>query len=255
MALILAGCQPNENDFKKRVEKVIKENPEIVLKVIKERPLDFVSAFQDAVQVSRKELTAQREQAAKKELMSFYSKPLTPQIREDESIRGSSNAPLTLVEYTDFECPYCARGAQTVTALKALYGDKLRVIYKHLPLSFHPNAFIAAQYFEGIRMQSKELAFKFHDQLFKNQSQIKKGEKYLKELSRSLGVNLNKLSRDIKAQKVVQRIKEDLKEARKFGIEGTPGFVLNGIPIKGAYPLSHFKQIISELENRSLVKL
>ncbi|MEX1099536.1 MAG: DsbA family protein, partial [Bacteriovoracaceae bacterium] len=96
---------------------------------------------------------------------------------------------------------------------------------------------------------------KFHDELFENQSKIKQGEKYFKSLAKKLGVDMKKLAKDVNSQKVKDRIEGDLKEAAKFGFQGTPGFLLNGIPVKGAYPTSHFVDLIKKLEEKGKVKL
>ena len=135
------------------------------------------------------------------------------------------------------------------------YKGKIQFIYKHLPLSFHKQAQVASEYYEAIRLQSEEKAFKFHDVIFKEQDKLRNGESFLKAKARSLGVDMKRLSSDIKLPSIKKRIKDDMDEAQKFGIQGTPGFVLNGIPVKGAYPMSHFENIVSKLVEKKLVSL
>lgn len=249
MTLVLSGCS-SDQDFKEKVLKVIKENPEVVVNTIKERPADFILAFQNALQSSREELAKQNLLEREKKVEAAIHNPLKAKIREDEAIRGPREAELTLVEYSDFECPYCTRGFETVNRLKKRYGDKLRVIYKHLPLSFHKSAMISAQYYEALRLQSHDLAFSFHDEIFKNQSQLRKGEKYLKQLSNKLGANMKKLEKDIHSLEVKARIADDMKEAAKFGFKGTPGFLINGVPVNGAFPDVHFVKIIDQIKKK-----
>lgn len=169
--------------------------------------------------------------------------------------RCPKDAPLTLVEYSDFECPFCARGFNTVQELREKYGKKLCFVYKHLPLSFHPMAMPASQYYEAIRIQSPDKAWEFHDRIYKDQRKLQNGESFLKSLAKDLKVDMKKLEKDMKSEKVQKRIDEDMAEAAKYGFQGTPGFLLNGIPVKGAYPTQHFEQLISELEKRGKVKL
>ena len=114
---------------------------------------------------------------------------------------------------------------------------------------------ISAQYFEAIRLQNEEKAFKFHDEIFNNQRKLKNGKKFLDATAKKLGVNMGKLAKDVKSKEVQERIKQDMAEAAKFGIQGTPGFVLNGIAVRGAYPPSHFDKIVKELKKRDLVNL
>src|SRR5690606_12465907 len=115
-------------------------------------------------------------------------------------------------------------------------------------LSFHPQAMPASQYFEAIRLQDEEKAWKFHDAIYENQRKLQNGESFLKSLAKDLKVDMKKLEKDVKSEAVQKRINEDMEEAAKFGFQGTPGFLLNGIPVKGAYPTSHFDNLIEELK-------
>jgi len=182
----------------------------------------------------------------KKEFEKSFKNPLKPALDSSTRFRGSKNAKYTLVEYSDFQCPYCARGAQNVEALRKKYGADLRFVFKHLPLTnIHPQAMPAAQYMEAIALQSSEKAWEFHDKLFANQSQL--GEPFFKETAKTLGVDLKRLEADVKSTKVADRIQADMLEAQGFGFSGTPGYLLNGIPVRGAYPVEHFDAIIAQL--------
>ncbi len=248
------GCT-SEKQLKEQVRKIIKEEPEIVISAVESKPLAFMEALQRAAKTAQAEMAKQRDDEESKQMEEFYKNPLKPQIRADEAYRGSKTAPLVLVEYSDFECPYCSRGYETVTQLREKYGDKITFLYKHLPLSFHQHAMIASQYFEAIKIQSADKGWKFHDEIFKNQGKLKGGEEFLKSLAKELKVDMAKLAKDINSDAVKNRIKEDQEEAAKFGFQGTPGFLINGIPVKGAYPASHFDGIIEELKKRNLVQL
>lgn len=250
----LVSCM-SESQLKDKMTKVLKDNPQIVIDSIKENPADYIMAIQDAAKNAQGELAKKREQEEQKKLEATYDNPLNPEIRSDESFRGPKDAPLTLVEYSDFECPFCARGFNTVMELIKKYGDNIRFVYKHLPLSFHKQAMVSSQYYEALRLQNPEFAFKFHDELYKNQSKIKSGEKFFKSVAKKIGANMSKLKKDVKSKAVQDRIDADLKEAAKFGMQGTPGFILNGVPVKGAYPTSHFVGIVEELKKRGKVKL
>lgn len=152
---------------------------------------------------------------------------------------------MTIVEYSDFECPYCSRGYQTAKEVLKNYPNDVRIVFKHLPLEFHPKALPASKYFEAIAMQDHGKAEKFHDGIFENQDKLKKdGESFLKSLAKGLGVNMKKLEADLADPSVMTRINADMEEAKKFQISGTPGFVINGVSLRGAYPYEEFKQII-----------
>jgi protein-disulfide isomerase len=135
------------------------------------------------------------------------------------------------------------------------YDGKIRFVYKHLPLSFHPQAMIASQYYEAIRLQDAEKAFKFHDAIYLNQRGLQNGEKFLQAEAKKVGADMAKVAKDVKSEVVMKRIQQDIEEAGKFGFQGTPGFLLNGVPVKGAYPTSHFDDLISKLKEKGKVSL
>jgi protein-disulfide isomerase len=251
VGLFLTSCQVN----KKQLTELLKKNPEILTDAIKENPEKFIEALNEAVKSAQAGQAKKREQEEKKQLEDSFNNPLQAKIRTDELFRGPKDAPITLIEYSDFECPFCKRGFNTVLDLLKKYEGKIRFVYKHLPLSFHPNAMPASQYYEAIRLQSEDKAIKFHDDLYNNQSKIKLGAKYFKQVAKKLGVNMGKLGKDVDSQKVKDRIEQDLAEAKKFGFNGTPGFLINGIPVRGAYPQQHFVQLIDELVKRGKLKL
>lgn len=253
--LALIGCN-SSGDFKGQLEETLEENPEIITNWIKENPSLFITTMQEALTNAQQEMKKQREEQEKEQFLATLENPLEPEIRDDETFRGPSDAPITLVEYSDFECPYCTRGFQTVVELRKKYGENLRFVYKHLPLSFHPNARIASQYYEAIRLQDEQKAFKFHDEIFKQQKKLSNnGEGFLKQVAKKVGANMKQLAKTVDSEKVNERIDEDIQEAKKFGIQGTPGFVINGVPVKGAYPASHFIDIVKELEERGKISL
>lgn len=252
LSLMAVSCQQANE---KQIGEMLKKNPNLITDAIKANPSEFIEALNEAVKIAQKDQRAKQEEAEKKKLEDSFNNPMIPAIDDNDVIRGKKGAPITLVEYSDFECPFCSRGYETVNALLKKYDGKIQFVYKHLPLSFHPNAMPAAQYYEAIALQSKDKAGKFHDELFENFSKIKTGEKFFKAVAKKLGVNMSRLAKDIDSETVRKRIQEDLDEAKKFGFQGTPGFLFNGVPVKGAYPPAHFDGIVEELKKRGKLKL
>jgi protein-disulfide isomerase len=250
LSFAVTGCQLNE----KQLAEALKKNPALITDAIKANPTEFIEALNEAVKSAQSGQAKKRQEDEKKQLEDSFNNPLLAKIRTDEMFRGDKNAPITLIEYSDFECPYCKRGYQTVMDLMKKYKGKIRFVYKHLPLSFHPNAMPASQYYEALRLQNEDLAAKFHDEVYENQGKLKQGEKFLKAAAKKVGADMKKLAKDKDSQKVKDRIEQDLAEAKKFGFNGTPGFLLNGIPVRGAYPASHFDGLIDELKKRGKVK-
>jgi protein-disulfide isomerase len=252
LMLFVASCSPSKDSLKK----MLKENPDILTDAIAANPAEFIEALNAAVKDAQGAMAKKREEEEKKQLEDAFNNPLKAEIRKDELIRGTKGAPITLIEYSDFECPFCSRGYKTVLELLKKYEGKIQFVYKHLPLSFHPQAMISSQYYEAARIQSEKKAIALHDAIYENQKKlVSNGEKFLKAEAKKLGLDMGKLAKDIKSEAVQKRIDADQQEAAKFGFRGTPGFLLNGIPVKGAYPVSHFEDLIKQLESKGKIKL
>jgi len=239
-AFAITGCTG-----KQQVEKIIEDNPDIVFNAIKKDPKKFVAVVNEAVRTAQE---SGREDEAKEEAARMdeeFKNPKVAVIEEGRVIFGKKDAPITIVEFSDFQCPYCSRGYQTVKEIEKEYGDKVRVVFKHLPLDFHPMAMPAAKYFEAIAIQDHAKAEKFHDAIFQNQKDLNQdGEKFLKAMAKKVGADLKKIEKDMNSEAVQKRIAADMEEAKKFEFSGTPGFLINGVSLRGAYPAPEFKKII-----------
>tara|TARA_Y100000768_G_scaffold330762_1_gene269679 strand:+ start:15497 stop:16285 length:789 start_codon:yes stop_codon:yes gene_type:complete len=243
-AILISACSNSSKISDEQVFKALEKDPDRLLTVIEK-----------AVQDARANDEKKQAQAIENEISLAIKNPLEPQITSAQIIRGPEDAPITIVEYSDFECPFCSRSKATLSALEDKYPGKIRLVFKHLPLSFHPNAMIAAKYYEAISLQSPTKAFEFHDRIFKNQSALKKGEAYLAQLSEELKVDMTKLNKVLHTSLIEEKIQADIAEANKFDFTGTPGFLVNGVPVKGAYPLQHFEMIITQLQDNGKLVL
>ena len=254
IAALVASCTSDEK-MKEQITKILKDDPKVLTEAIEKHPAEFIEALQKAAKNAQEVMGKKREEDEKKKLEESFYKPLVAEIRKDESIRGPKDAPITLVEYSDFECPFCSRGYETVQSLLKKYDGKIRFIYKHLPLSFHEQAMISARYYEAIRMQDEKKAFAFHDAVFKDQRKLKNGEAFLQATAKQVGADMARLKKDLGSEAITKRIEEDQKEAGSFGMQGTPGFLLNGVPVRGAYPTEYFVNIVNELQKRGKIKI
>lgn len=256
ISLFLTGCM-SDKDFAEKVKKALLDNPEMITEAVSKKPKEFIMVLQKAARQSQLEEQKKMREAELKKMEEYYKNPLKPEIAKDDAIRGNKNAPITLVMYSDFQCPFCVRGVGTVNDLMAKYKGKIRYIYRHLPLVSlgHTEAPMAAEYFEAIAIQSVEKAYKFHDVLYQNQRKIRNGAKYFKKVAKKLKVNMGKLAKDLKTKRVKNKMARDRAEATKFEFRGTPGFLINGIPVFGAYPASHFVDIIERLKKSGKLKL
>jgi protein-disulfide isomerase len=160
----------------------------------------------------------------------------------DAPVRGPAGAPVAIVEYSDFECPFCARVVPTLNKIRETYGDRVKLVYKHLPLRIHPQARPAAAATEAARLQGK--FWEMHDKIFANQRELSDA-KYV-EWARELGLDVERFERDRKSEAVLARIDKDEEEAARLGVGGTPAFFINGRFLSGAQPFESFQRMIDE---------
>jgi protein-disulfide isomerase len=195
-----------------------------------------------------------QQRAAQTRMEEELKNPKTPDLPKDRAFRGNRKAPIIIVEFSDFQCPYCKVGFQTVEEVRKKYGAKVGFLFRNLPLPMHPFAMPAAKRFEAIALQSTKKAYEFHDQVFTNQEQLTaEGEKFLDDVATKLKVNMAKMKKDMDGDKVRERLEADRAEAQKNGFQGTPGFIVAGVTLPGAYPQPVFEQIIdTRLKNRGV---
>jgi len=164
---------------------------------------------------------------------------------DDDPAFGPENAPVTIVEFSDFQCPYCLRFHQeTFDALKQLYEGQIRYVYRDFPLtSIHPDAEKAAEAGQCAYEQGR--FWEMHDMIFDNQ-QIDIGIDALKDLAQQIGLDQEQFDACLDSDKYAQEVAGDLQDGGSYGVTGTPTFFINGVRLVGAQPLSAFQAIIDQ---------
>lgn len=238
----LLSCAPSAPQLKK----VMEDNPDILYSVIQKDPKKFLDVVNEAAQKARAQEEQKMVEEENKKREDEFKSPKTPEIQESRAFAGPKDAPITIIEYSDFQCPFCRRGHATTEAVLKEYPGKVRVLFKNFPIErIHPMALPASKYYEAIALQDTEKAIKFKAEVFEGQDGLNKGgEKFLDEVAKKVGANLAKVKKDLDSEEVKKRIEADKAEAEKFGFSGTPGYLINGVSLKGAYPIEDFKQII-----------
>jgi protein-disulfide isomerase len=165
----------------------------------------------------------------------------------DAPTRGNEQARVTIVEWSDFQCPFCNRVSPTLAQIQEEYGDQVRFAFKHMPLSIHPQAAGAHAAAEAAHRQGK--FWEMHDLIFQNQRDLQVST--LEGYATSIGLDMDQYRRDVKSEDVVGRIDEDLRQAQKLGVTGTPSFFINGRFLSGAQPFANFKRYIDEALEKS----
>ena len=171
-----------------------------------------------------------------------------PVVTKDDHVRGNVNAKITLVEYSDFQCPYCGSFHPTMNKIMTEYKDKVRWVYRHFPLSFHPNAQPSALASECASEQGK--FWEFADAMFANQDSL--GDEYYKKLATDNKLNINKFNDCYTSKKYLSKIQSQAQTGGAAGVDGTPGtFVVdqngNAVPLKGAVSFETIKAEIDKL--------
>jgi protein-disulfide isomerase len=150
---------------------------------------------------------------------------LTIPVSEEDHAQGSPRAAVTLLEYGDYQCPYCGQAYPIIKDVQAAMGPKLRFVFRNFPLTqAHPYAELAAEAAESAAVDEK--FWEMHDALYKNQLMI--SEDGVVEIARKLGLNLSRFVEDIRTRKFINHVRKDFMGGVKSGVNGTPCFFING---------------------------
>ncbi|RJO65839.1 MAG: thioredoxin [Myxococcales bacterium] len=159
------------------------------------------------------------------------------------AMKGDKDALITIIEFSDFQCPFCERVEKTIDQVMEEYKGKVRIYFRHNPLPFHKDATPAAK--AAIAAQAQGKFWEMHAKLFADRKDL--SEAGLEAKAKEIGLNLDKYKKVIKDQATEDQIKADMEEAKNFGARGTPAFFINGRKLTGAQPFENFKKLIDEL--------
>jgi len=200
------------------------------------------STAEEYFKAKQQKMRQQAQKQAGQDLEEQLKNPVKVNLGDSPS-KGPDNAPITIVEFSDFECPFCARGKESIDAVKEQFGDKVRVVFKNMPLAFHKNAEPAAAAALAAGEQGK--FWEMRELLFENQRSL--NEELFVSKAKELGLNVDKFKKDMKSDSVKKQIEADKAEAERLGVRGTPNFFVNGVAVRGALPPAHFEGIINRI--------
>ncbi len=200
----------------------------------------------------RELLVEQRNDAARDQyldtLRAKYSvtmslEPPRQQVSADgRPARGPGSAAVEIIEFSDFECPFCLRAHPTVQRVLAEYGDRVRLVYRHYPLPNHPNAIPAAEASACANEQGQFWAY--HDRLFAAAGRLSAAD--LKQHAAELGLDASQFNACVDQRKYQGDVQADMQAGERAGVSGTPAFFINGRALTGAQPFDAFKRLIDE---------
>ncbi|MDD9968639.1 MAG: thioredoxin domain-containing protein [Myxococcales bacterium] len=231
----LSGAQPLPR-FKEVIDDELKRAEKLIKSGVKKSKL-YAALTKNGL-TAAKAPEAKKQQARRRpDPKAVYKVPVGKSAQ-----KGSDDALITIIEFSDFQCPFCSRVNPTMADIVKEYGKDVRVIFKHNPLPFHKDAMPAAQAALEARDQGK--FWEYHDKLFENQKALKPAD--LEKYAKDVGMNVAKLKTALKDEKHKAEAEADQKLARSLGASGTPAFFINGRNLRGAQPLPAFKAVIDE---------
>ena len=219
------------------------------------RPLDDALKTQLRQAIKNSQLQQLRQDymkqlRAENKVVVLLSPPRVQVASDSKRLRGNTKAPVMIVEFSDYQCPYCHQVEPTVKDILAKYGDKVSLSYRDYPLStIHPYAMIAAEASRCAEEQGK--FWEYHDQLFAASSLEKNS---LVEYARNLKLDDKQFESCLTSEKYKADIDKDQLEGRNAGVNGTPGFFINGVFVNGAKPESEFTSVIDDELGRAAVE-
>jgi protein-disulfide isomerase len=167
------------------------------------------------------------------------------EIRPDDHIQGAEDAPVTLLEYGDYQCPYCGEAYPIVKQLQHTVGDKMRFVFRNFPLTtVHPHAEDAAETAEAADAQGK--FWEMHDRLYEHQDELAHSQ--LIGHARGLGLDIGKFEDELDHHVYLPRVREDFLSGVRGGVNGTPTFFVNGVRHDGSYD---FHTLLEEVQTQS----
>ncbi|MEJ1382511.1 MAG: thioredoxin domain-containing protein [Candidatus Sedimenticola sp. (ex Thyasira tokunagai)] len=173
----------------------------------------------------------------------LLEEPLAPRVEirgSQELSKGPSDAKITIVEFSDFECPFCSKVQGTLDEVLKAYPEDVRLVYRHFPLSFHRNALTASEATMCAQDQGK--FWPMHDEIFSDQKNIAVDD--LKKHAETIGLEMTEFNNCLDQRTHKEYVTADVNEASRIGVSATPTFYVNGVKLEGGYDMSNFSKAI-----------
>ena len=203
------------------------------------------------------------QQGGQKAQQDFYGKlkdkykveyklePIRVEVAATGPAKGPANAPVTIVEFSDFECPFCSRINPTIKQVQDKYGDKVRIVFRQFPLAFHQKAQKAAE--ASLCANDQDKFWEMHDAMFANQQALEVAQ--LKAKAAELGLKADEFNSCVDSGKHAATIQADMKDGSAAGVSGTPALFVNGRFINGAVPFDQIATVIDDELRRKGVQV
>ncbi|MBD2317696.1 MULTISPECIES: DsbA family protein [Cyanophyceae] len=223
-----ASAQLSDAQFESKVLEIIRKNPQVIL---------------DSVQSYQRSQAQQEEQLRDKVLSQIRQEPRL--LLRNSPVTGSASQKIIMAEFSDFECPFCARGHAVVKEFMSKNQNDVTLVYKHFPLSeIHAQAEPAAFASWAAFQQGK--FWEYHDALFEQQNKL--GEEFYLELAKNLKLDIDRFNRDRQSKEAKEAVKKDFELGKSLGVRGTPSFVVNGVFFSGVPEVKDLEALVAQIK-------
>lgn len=247
---------------KAELRKVLRDNPDIVVDVLKDNPKMIKQALGnilnenpdlifDVLRANSIEILEVAQQGARDkqrlQMTEQWQKDLTQpkKVNYNRPVLGDPKAPVTIVAYSDFTCQFCAQTNEVMRAVLSQKRQQARLIFKNFPKSDDALGRIAAQYSKAAFAQDEKKGWEYIDAVFAGQkTMLAKGEDFLLETAEKVGLDPKRMTADANSSKIKTQVEEDMAEATSVGAPGTPFHLVNDLTVRGAAPLSSFLEAV-----------
>jgi protein-disulfide isomerase len=231
LVLILSGCGSEvsaltDSQLEVKVLDIIRKNPKVIL---------------ESVEAYNRNQQQQAQSKLDEKIKQMRTQPAS--IIGSSPVTGAADKKIVMVEFSDFQCPFCSRAHATVKEFMAKYGNEVTLTYKHLPLvRIHPQALPAALASWSAQQQGK--FWEYHDRLFAQQNAL--GDELYLSLAKELQLDITKFNNDRNSEQAQNAVKADVELSGELAINGTPAFFINGLQFSGAVPLTEMESVLAE---------
>ncbi len=247
----------NDEYLQKYITKEIKVSDKDIQKFITERQIpkeqinpEITQRIKEYIEMEQKKLAVDKwlaELVNKNSVEVYIKKPMRPTFNVvvgDAPFKGNADAKVTIVEFSDFQCPFCSKAAKTVADIEKKYGNKVKIAFKNFPLPFHNQAKLAAAASLCAKEVDQKYFWKMHDQMFADQTKLDREN--LIQSAKKIGLKVEDFTKCLDSNKFMASVEADILQGNELGIKSTPTFFVNGQLISGALPIESFSEIIDE---------
>jgi len=228
VAATCAAAQ-SEEEFVRMLRQALKKHPELVLDVLRQHSESVLDIAQQGSHLRRKKNMENqwREDIKQPKNVATANRPML----------GSANAPVLVVIFSDFTCSYCQQAAEVLDRLVQARPQDVKVLFKHMPHGKDSASRLAAEYFVAASFQNNRAPWLLHNSFFAEPEKLSaEAQSFAAKAADQAGLDMKKLSADLKSKKTAAIIEEDLADAKRLAIEGTPYLLVNNLTIRGAVP-------------------